>query len=32
MTTSFELFWDLFQRTGSPEAYLLYRETAETIE
>lgn len=32
MSTSFDLFWDLFKNTGSPEAYLLYKETADTFE
>ncbi len=32
MNTSLDVFWDLFRNTGSPEAYLLYRETLDTSE
>ena len=30
MTTSIDLFWHLFQSTGSLEAYLLYRQKLDT--
>lgn len=32
MTTTMDLFWELFKTTGSPEAYLLYRETMDGPE
>lgn len=32
MTTTMDLFWELFKTTGSPEAYLLYRETVDVTE
>ena len=30
MSSNNEMFWDLFQTTGSLEAYLLYRSSLDT--
>jgi hypothetical protein len=29
MSSNIEMFWDMFQTTGSLEAYLLYRSTVD---
>ena len=30
--SQFDLFWDIFRKSGSPDAYLLYKDSQDTAE
>jgi len=30
--SQFDLFWDIFRKSGSPDAYLLYKDSQDKAE